>query len=65
MKEQNLNQMPTIAVLSRTNKKLYRVENFLAISNIKTQMLNAEMKEIQFLRKYDFFPKKREKGHAR
>jgi hypothetical protein len=40
-------EIPTIAVLSRTNKKLYRVENFLALSNIKTQMLNAEMKEEQ------------------
>ena len=28
---------PTIAVLSRTNKKLYKVENFLALNNIKTQ----------------------------
>ena len=36
---------PTIAVLSRTNKKLYKVENFLALNNIKTQMLNAEMRE--------------------
>ena len=50
--EQNIGQnigqnveLPSIAVLSRTNKKLYKVENFLALSNVRTQMLNAEMRE--------------------
>lgn len=45
--DQSVDQFPTIAILSRTNKKLYKVENFLALNNVKTQMLNAEMKEEQ------------------
>jgi hypothetical protein len=32
---------PTIAILSRTNKKLYKVENFLELNNIPTQLLTT------------------------
>jgi len=34
--------LPTIAILSRTNKILYKLENFLAINNIKTEILQNE-----------------------
>ena len=36
---------PSIAILSRTNKKLYKIENFLALNSIHVQMLDAELKE--------------------
>jgi hypothetical protein len=36
---------PSIAILSRTNKKLYKIENFLALNSIQTQILDAEIKK--------------------
>lgn len=44
LKIQKYNKNASIAILSRTNKKLYKIENFLALHNIKTKMLDAELK---------------------
>ena len=41
----NNDTKPSIAILCRTNKKLYKIENFLALNSISTQMLDAEFKE--------------------
>jgi hypothetical protein len=38
-------EIPSVAILSRTNKKLYKIENFLALNHIQTQLLDAELKE--------------------
>lgn len=34
----------SIAILSRTNKKLYKIENYLLLNNIETQLLDNEKK---------------------
>lgn len=34
----------SIAILSRTNKKLYKIENYLLLNNIETQLLENETK---------------------
>lgn len=35
---------PTIAIISRTNKKLYKMENYLMLNNFQTIMLETDMK---------------------
>ncbi len=42
-KIQSKNPTSSIAILSRTNKKLYKIENFLALNNIPTMILEADI----------------------
>jgi hypothetical protein len=45
IKVKNNNPNLSIAILSRTNKILYKIENFLLLNNIQTQLLDNEIKK--------------------